>query len=69
MTNRAHVSVSSGQRLEHILATDADSRLTWFFGSADVAVGRSWMLLGSVERSQGETEKTTQIHASAGWRF
>ncbi len=69
VTNRAHVGASLGERREHAAATGADTRLTWVSLDTDVAVGRSWLVLASVERSRGAAEKTTQIHASAGWRF
>jgi len=69
VTSRVRAGTSIGRRRERTLATGTEDEVTWVSGDTDVYLRGGWLILASVERSHGGTERTTQIHASLGWRF
>ncbi|MCA9750926.1 MAG: hypothetical protein KC591_01950, partial [Gemmatimonadetes bacterium] len=68
VTARLRLGATYGQRHEHRIAADTDKDLNWKSVDLDYVISRSWILISSVEITNGDTERDTQYHASAIWR-
>ncbi len=68
--SHVHLSVGGGTRREDNLQTiPLQSSVNWYGIDADLTLGRSWYLLFSAERTDGDFEEIDQFYASLTYRF
>ena len=67
---RAHITGTGGLRKETAVAVGArPADLRWYSADLDCRITQAWLLLVSVETSEGDVEKSTQVYTSAVYRF
>jgi len=67
---RAHLTGTAGLRKETASAIGArPADLRWYSADLDCRITQAWLLLVSVETSEGDVEKSTQVYSSAVYRF
>jgi hypothetical protein len=68
--HRAHVELTGGVRDEvNLVDPSFTGQLTWYGLDFDLLLGRRWLLMTSLERSQSDLEANDQIYSSLSYRF
>ncbi|MCP3978246.1 MAG: hypothetical protein GY716_02785 [bacterium] len=68
--SRLRASIGGGARNEELAqGLGQDSTLTWYGIDLDYAVGRSWYVLLSLERTDSDLEQVDYLHTSVSYRF
>jgi hypothetical protein len=68
--HRVHVALTGGVRDEVNLVDPASTgRLNWYGLDFDLILGRRWLFMTLLERSQSDLEANTQIYSSISYRF
>lgn len=67
---RTHLDVSGGTQSEtSSIAGTPDRSVQWLGLDVDVRLARRWLLLGSVQRTDGDDESNDQFELGLSWRF
>ncbi|MFN8178275.1 MAG: hypothetical protein U0167_10110 [bacterium] len=69
VTSALRLGTSAGLRRENPTASGLRDDIVWVSGDLDLTVSSSWLLLGSVEETHGDLQKTLEIQGSAIYRF
>jgi hypothetical protein len=68
--SRTRVSVGGGTRREdHLQTIPLQSTVNWYGLDVDLALGKSWYLLFSGERTDGDLEQVDQFYSGVTYRF
>lgn len=68
-TKRTEVEFSLGRRTDRGDGASESRTQRWVRADTELRIRSEWWLLLSLERDSGDIEKSTQIHATASWRF